>query len=217
MANLFDMSNPDFIEVGNPSSVDITGNKLTIATQIKVDTLNGEQKFFAKWKNAGSQFQYLLSINSSNKFIGAIYAGGIAIAEGVTTTPTGIWLHVAVVYDGVDIRLYIKGILDGIQAQSGNMPSTPAPLRFGTGSGGEDPFGGCMGHPALWDAALNPSEIQSLANGVSPPKIRVGNLRSYPPLNGQNPELDIITGQQLTVMGTTKVDEPPIPNSIVAP
>ena len=99
------------------------------------------------------------------------------------------------------------------------MVSNTAPVRIGAGSGGsggEDPVDGDIGHCAIWGVALTAGEIKSLFSGVSPPKIRGGSLLLYAPLNGIDPEYDIIGGLDLTVNGPTKTDEPPIPNSIVA-
>ena len=220
MARNFIAANEDHIEVGDVASIDLTGDQVTLSGWMKVDALNGEQKLFSKWADAGGRFQYLLSINSADKPICAINTGSSKIATGSTTTPTGAWLHIAGTYDGSDIRVYLNGVQDGSIAQTGNMPDTTAPLTIGAGSGGsgsEEPFDGSLGHYAIWDIPLSADEIKSLANGINPLKIQRDNLVFYAPLNGQSPELDIIAGLDLTLNGTTKAEEPPIPNSIVAP
>jgi len=220
MARLFDKTNNDFLDAGNPSALNLTGDEVTLVARIRIATLNGEQKILAKWSDAGGDFQYLLALNSDDKLLFAINAGGISITIATTTSVTGIWCHVAGTYDASDMRIYLEGIEENSISKTGNMPSTTAPVRIGAGSGGsgtEQPFDGDIGHVAIYGVGLTADEISSLAAGVSPPKIRADDLLFYAPLNGQDPEYDIIGGVSLTVNGAVKSEEPPIPNSIVAP
>lgn len=75
---------------------------------------------------------------------------------------------------------------------------------------------GRIGHCAIWNASLSDQEIETLAQGVSPLRVRRDALVAYWPVNGQSPEIDIVGGINLTVNGTTVAEEPPIPYSIVA-
>jgi len=221
MARNFEESNDDYIEVGDIAALDLTGDEVTLSAWVRLEALNGEQKILAKWADAGGQFQYLLSINGSDQLIFAINAGSQSIATGSTTMIAGTWCHVAGTYDGSNMRVYLIGVEDGSTSKTGNMPNTTAPVRIGAGSGGagtEEPFDGDIGHCAIWDVALTAGEIKSLSEGVNPLKMhKNNNLLFYAPLNGQDPEYDIIGGLDLTVNGPVKSEEPPIPNSIVAP
>ncbi len=69
---------------------------------------------------------------------------------------------------------------------------------------------------AIWNVALTDSEIATLAEGVSPLRVRRDALVYYCPIGGQSPEIDIIGGVNMTVTGTTVDEEPPIPYSLVA-
>jgi len=220
MARNFEESNNDYIEVGDVAALDLTGDEVTLSAWVRLEALDGEQKVFAKWADAGGQFQYLLSINGSDQIIFAINAGGQSIATGATTMIAGTWCHVAGTYDGSNMRVYLIGVEDGSTAKTGNMSNTTAPVRIGAGSGGsgtEEPFDGDIGHCAIWDTPLSASEIKSLSVGINPRNIHRENLLFYSPLNGQDPEYDVVGGLDLTVNGPTKSEEPPIPNSIVAP
>ena len=92
-------------------------------------------------------------------------------------------------------------------------------VRIGAGGsvGAEEPYDGDLGHNAVWGVGLPPGEVASLAVGVSPLRMRRDDLLFYPPLNGQSPELDVVGGASGTVTGTTVIEEPPIPWSVVAP
>jgi len=222
MSRNFDMINNDYIEVGDVPALDLTGDEVTLSAWIRLESAASEGKIIAKWADAGARFQYLLSTtdNAGDKCQFAVYDGGIKVVVGTTTLGTGTWFHVAGVYDGSNIRVYCQGVDEGSTAATGNMPNTTAPVRIGAGSGGlgtEDPFDGLIGHCAIWDVGLSANEVQSLASGVSPLRIRGDNRLFYAPLNGQSPELDVVGGLSLTVNGATKDEEPPnVFNPIVA-
>lgn len=221
MSRDFEASNNDFIEVGDVPALDLTGDEVTLSAWVRLESMGTEKKVLAKWADAGGQFQYLLSITASNNVLLAVNSGGQTVVTGSTSLVIDTWHHIAGVYDGSTIRVYLDGVDDGSTADSGNMPNTTAPVRIGAGSGGagtEAPMDGEIGHCAIWDAPLSPGEIASLAAAISPLKIRKSdNLQFFAPLNGQTPEYDVIGGLSLTVNGTTVAEEPPIPHSIVAP
>jgi len=220
MARNFDGSN-DHLDAGNPSALNLTGDEVTLSAWIRLDTVDGEGKILAKWSDAAQEFQYLLSINDDEKCLFAIYDGNTHIAQGTTTLAANTWHHIAGVYDGTELRVYCNGIEEDSTANTGNMIAFNIPVRIGAGSGGsgtENPFDGDIGHCAIWNTPLSAGEIASLANGISPLKIQKNNnLLFYTPVNGQNPELDVINKFNMTLNGTTVVEEPPIPNSILAP
>ena len=220
MSRNFEESNNDYLDAGNPSALNLTGDEVTLSAWIRLEAINGENKIFAKWADDGSRFQYLLSKNSDDECLFAIRnGGGIIIAQGTSPLSADIWYHIAGVYDGSNVLIYCNGALEDSTATSGNMSSTTAPVRIGAGSGGagtEQPFDGDIGHCALWGVGLSASEIKSLSAGINPLKIRSQNRLFYAPLNGQDPELDVVGGLNLTVNGATKSEEPPIPNSIIA-
>jgi len=213
MARLFDASNNDYIEVGDVSALDLTGDQVTLALWAQLASVNGEKKLFAKWADAGSQFQYLLSIDSDEQVQFAVYAGGVSLTAGTTTMVVGTWYHLAGCYDGSDIRVYLDGVEENSTGKTGNMTNTSAPVRIGAGSGGagtENPFDGDIGHCTIWDVGLSADEIASLAAGMSPLSLhKANNLLFYAPLNGKTPEYDVIGGLDLTVNGPVKSAEPP--------
>lgn len=144
-------------------------------------------------------------------------------ADSASTSPSGysanVWHHVCVVEASAsDRRVYIDGGGKGTDTAS----ATPTGItkltvggRFNAGY-----MSGNIGHAALWNAALTDQEIASLANRVSPLRLRRGSLVGYWPINGQSPEYNVIgTGETLALVnGPISVDEePPVPWGIVAP
>lgn len=219
MARDFDSASNEYVDFGDPSYLDITGD-ITLSIWVKTNAPTAERKLFAKWADAGSQFSYLLSILSNGTAQFATFTGGTDIVAGTTDLDDGEWHHIVGTYDGSNIRIYIDGVEENSAVASGSINTTTAPVRIGAGSGGlgtESPFDGEGGHGAIWNVTLTNQEIASLAVGISPLSIRRDNLIFYSPLNGQNPEPDVVGTASGTVTGTTVVKEPPIPHSIVAP
>ena len=219
MARNFDAASNDFIDFGDPAVLDLTGDEVTLSIWLRLGAAGTEMKVFAKWSDAAGDFSYLLSVLANNHALFAVFTGATDTVEGTTDLNDGEWHHVAGTYDGSDIRIYVDGVEEGSTAASGTMSSNTAPVRIGAGSGGsgtEEPFDGDLGHGALWDTARSAGNIRSLSEGISPRALSPFPL-FYAPLNGQSPEADVIGGNTGTVTGTTVVEEPPIPNSIVAP
>ena len=217
MARLFDQSNDEYIDGGD--IVKITGDEITVSTWLKLDSTNGEQKLVSKWADVGTVHQYLMSVTGAEKAQFVVKISGVAVALGATTISTGVWHNIIGRYDGSDVEIFLDGVQDGTISQTGNIIDTTASLVLGAGSGGsgsEQPLDGFLGHVAIWDIALSDSNIESLANCGSPLQFPEG-LVFYAPLNGQDPELDIVGGNSLTVNGSVKAEEPPIPRSVKAP
>lgn len=222
MARNFNGTSSDYLDAGTPSELNLAGSStLTLSVWVNPDLATGEGKVFAKWADAGGQFQYLLSLAGNHEVIFATTTGGQSVAQSSTQLTVGVWSHIAGVYDGseTEMRLYIDGIEEDTAGQSGGLSIANPPVRFGAGSGGsgtENPFDGDIGHGAIWNGVLSEGEIESLANGINPMQIQLDNLVGYFPLNGVSPETEIIYGNNATVNGTTIMEEPPIPNSIKA-
>ena len=88
--------------------------------------------------------------------------------------PLNGWAHVAYVYDGATVDLY----LDGQPVYSGSHSISPSgAMVIGARHNSTEGFKGNIDDVALWDTALRPSSIELLADGtVQPHDIR------YPPV-----------------------------------
>ena len=217
MARNFVAADDDNLNAGNPSALDISGDEITLSIWVRLTT-STKQKFLSKWQDSPLRQSYLLEQNGGGdvaRFV--VNTSSATILAGTTTLLTGVWYLIVGTYDGTTMRIYLNGVEENSTAKTGNINSTVAPVRIGSGSGvGEDPMDGDAGQAAIWDIGLTASEVGSL---FEKPALRIhrDNLVFYPPINGQSPELDVVGGLDLTVSGTTVVEEPPIPHSIVAP
>ncbi|NMC81348.1 MAG: LamG domain-containing protein, partial [Armatimonadetes bacterium] len=76
------------------------------------------------------------------------------------------WHHVAAVYDGASMRLYLNGKLAGRTEASGKMAASEDTMYIGTKNAratSRDYFAGDMFDVRLYDAALLPEHITAMA------------------------------------------------------
>ena len=71
------------------------------------------------------------------------------------------WHHVAFVYDGTYITLYLDGVASGTTAQHGTITHNTTPVYIGA-IGGSYPFVGALDEVRVYDAALSAYEIKQI-------------------------------------------------------
>lgn len=148
----------------------------------------------------------------------ATEGGGTAM---VSTAPSvNTWAHYAFVEAANNDR---AGWLDGANKATDTTTVTPAGINtthFGQLDDGtpDDRFIGDLGHAALYNIAFTDQDIESLAAGVSPLRMHRDSLVGLWPLNGRDPEYNVMgTGVNLTLVGAPPIaEEPPIHRSIIA-
>ncbi|MCP5010401.1 MAG: LamG domain-containing protein, partial [Aestuariibacter sp.] len=80
--------------------------------------------------------------------------------QGTEVISTGQWHHVAVMYDGAMLSLYVNGQLAATSAST--LVSSDGELRIGVSNTGGNYFGGGIDELALFDRALALSELRQL-------------------------------------------------------
>jgi hypothetical protein len=97
--------------------------------------------------------------------------GGAKTLDGSTLIDDNNWFHVVgVLESGVEMRLYINGILDTTLALAAPMvPAAAAQdLRIGGQSTNAGEFLGDLNNGAIWNAALTDEEVLEVFNGGIP-------------------------------------------------
>lgn len=83
---------------------------------------------------------YFLSVRN-NVVEGGVYAGpGWIHVNGTTILETNAWYHIALTYDGANVKVYLNGIEDGSEAKTGSILVTGQGLNIGWGEPGHNQF-----------------------------------------------------------------------------
>ncbi len=88
-------------------------------------------------------------------------SGGLTAPTSATALPTGTWSHVAVVYTGSAVNLYVNGALSGSATFTGNLTASGA-ILMGTGADGK--LTGAVDEVRLWTVARTATEIATTRN-----------------------------------------------------
>ena len=157
----------DFVDCGNPTSLQITG-KLTLSAWFKTSSTD-TQMIIGK-DNVTTNRSYLLYYSSGNGLRFLIFkgGGGYELVDAVSTVTDGQWHHVMGVNDGTDLKIYVDGVLEGTNAGGGgsiNNGSSNFYIGKREGTQGQylSFFNGGVDSVAVWntDQSANASAIGS--------------------------------------------------------
>lgn len=108
---------------------------------------------------------------ASGRPSGAVRIGGSykTVTAGTTKLTVGQWAHVAVTYDGSNVKIYINGTLEGTLAASGSIDVCTGPLQIGNTTVWGEEFNGSIDEARVYDRALSAAEITQSMNSPSCP------------------------------------------------
>jgi hypothetical protein len=153
----------DYAFANDDTSFSIT-DAVTVAAWVKINS-NGSTFSIAR-KGATLTPAYSLNRLGINRFGFWVYLGSWVNSGGSSTATTvGEWYHIAGVYNGSEIMIYVNGILDGSSSRSGPIPTTTDNFYIGGDVGnGTEWFNGLIDEVSVWNKALTQSQIQTLMN-----------------------------------------------------
>lgn len=85
--------------------------------------------------------------------------------EGSLTFPTNEWTHLAMTYDGANLRSYVNGEQDSnVFSVNGNIKTSTDPVTIGNVNNSQNRhFEGMLDDVGIWNRALSASELEDLA------------------------------------------------------
>ncbi|WP_432824871.1 LamG-like jellyroll fold domain-containing protein [Dactylosporangium sp. CA-092794] len=140
-------------------------------------------------------------LNASNDAGPLRPAGGVtstngsdAAVSGPTASPLNQWTHVALTYDGSNLRLYVNGTLVTTKAKTGALQQTTQPLSIGGNTPYGEYFTGLIDEARVYNRALTAAEVQTIMNSPLVPPV----VDTTPPSTP--------TGLTATAAGATQVN-----------
>jgi hypothetical protein len=109
--------------------------------------------------------QFLLRRDGSTYGFYVDNGGGLTAINSVATVTTGIWQHVAASWDGLELRIYVNGVLSNTKPLAGtNLRNNTNPIWIGGNQIGEN-FNGSIDEVRIWNKTLCQPEIMNNKSG----------------------------------------------------
>jgi hypothetical protein len=159
---LFVASNTDYINVGNSSSLQITGTAITVTSWVNILTDTDWMKIISN-STGGSYTDGYTFFYSNEQFHFSINHETANVAK-VAYTTYGEWHHLTGVYDGTNIKIYVDGVLEGTNTSSipAAIDNDDVKLFIGSEEDLELDFTGYICNVGIWSAALTQAQIKSI-------------------------------------------------------
>jgi hypothetical protein len=150
----------DWVTVADAASLDLT-NQLTVEAWVFPTALNSWETVVLK--EAPGELVYALYGDNDARRPGAwVRVGGVSTsAVGPAALPLNAWTHLAMTYDGAQVRLFVNGALVRSVARTGSMSNSTGPLRIGGNAVWTEFFNGTIDEVRIYNRALTASEIQA--------------------------------------------------------
>jgi RHS repeat-associated protein len=157
----FDGDGDDYVSVAHSSSLAALTNRVTLAAWVKTPpTTDGW--VVGKWQAGGQDGSYSLAVCLGYACLQMFLNGSYVNLTAATVLPDdGAWHHIAAVYDGSEMRVYLDGRLDGASVATGKIDVVTDPLLIGRNIDGW-PFVGSIDDVRVLDRALTDGEIGEL-------------------------------------------------------
>jgi hypothetical protein len=118
---------------------------------------------FGKYSSFPAQQQYLISKSVGNRFVANVGVSGGTVSEtGSQPINANQWYHVAMTYDGSNLRLYVNGAPDGTTAASGAINAGGQPVRIGGAPSPTLYLNGRVDEASLYNQALSAADLQAI-------------------------------------------------------
>ncbi|HSU54759.1 MAG TPA: LamG-like jellyroll fold domain-containing protein [Candidatus Dormibacteraeota bacterium] len=183
-----------FIQVPDAANLRFT-NAMTVETWIYPRAVGSHyREIVSKWEGGVDQRSYTFNIQPSGQADFTIghdgSAGNIASAMSTNTVPMNQWTHLAGVYDGTTVKLYVNGVLHGTTASPGAIFAGSAPLAIGSTLISGSYFDGFIDEPTVYNRALADSEVGPIYQAGSAGKCA---SRGSGPTNCLTPPVGLIS------------------------
>ena len=170
----------DYVETPNASQYIANSDQISMAGWFYTDQLAyGQGLMSFRGGGTGTGEMYLIQLNNGTIECRLITTNGFHehVAPAFTIVPQ-TWQHIAWIYDGSSVTLYVNGVVNGSAPATGVIQSANRPFTIGkTNLGGFNfVFGGRADEVSVWSKALTQQEIQDMMDNE---------------LNGDEPELQL--------------------------
>jgi len=158
-----------YVQVPDALSLNPT-NAITIDAWINLNDRGNDNNMIIRKDGECDNRQYLMTVTYTGVIRGhvGLTNGNYYWVDGNTPINPGTWYHVAMTYDGSDLRVYVNGQLDASGSLGGPMLATTEPVLLGLTPPDQYcdwySFPGFIDEPDIFNRALSAGEIQAIYN-----------------------------------------------------
>jgi hypothetical protein len=152
----------DYVAIPNESNYDLTG-PMTVCCWIKVDVFDtAYQAIVTKGDTAWRIQRYANTNNIEFSCTGLSTNTMVVSSAGVND---GQWHHIAGVYTGSQLRIYIDGVLSSSVGATGSIATNANPVEIGRNNGASGrEFDGSICNVVIYNGALDATSIAAIYN-----------------------------------------------------
>jgi hypothetical protein len=160
----------DYVLVPHSSSLDIAGNQMTVEywMRLSIDWHTGMNTNMAIYTKGDAWVGSMTGSTGAHRFNLAYITPYPETNKNIWTA--NVWYHIADVYDGTYIRMYVNGVLDKAEQVTGSIPHSTLPLDIGSQGyfGWPWVFNGTLDELAIYNYARTAEEILADYNLYGP-------------------------------------------------
>jgi glucose/arabinose dehydrogenase/PKD repeat protein len=161
----------NLVSIADAADLDFT-TALTLEAWVRPTTLSGWRTVFLKEAPGGMAYA-LYAHDNAPRPAGYLNTGGLDVdVPGSAALALNTWSHLALTYDGANMRLYVNGTQVGTRALTGGVRTTANPLNVGGNNVWGEYFAGQIDDVRVYNRALGAGEIANDMNvpvGGTPP------------------------------------------------
>ena len=148
-----------YVNVPDSASLSPTG-AFTLEAWVRLNSL-GQQGVIEKYDTPGNN-GYVMRLENGKLTAYTLGNGSRSRVEGRTALATGHWYHLAAVYEGTSLRVYVNGVEDGAGATTLSPTNGVTSLKLGA-RGDDTAFrlDGTLDEAAVYNKALSQARIQA--------------------------------------------------------
>lgn len=167
----------DWVSIPTSPTLEITGNQITFEFWVKFDNAITGSSPYMKFFDKGDAYNSAMRETGNIRFTFWLAGDSSANLDSSRTSwLAGTWYHIAEVYDGNAMSIYVNGILDNSMPMTGNIASMSYPLAVGAYTlGGQYFLQGAMDEFKIYNYARTTQDILNDYNSV--PQGPVGNWK----------------------------------------
>ena len=160
----------DMVTVPDAASLDLT-TAMTVEAWVKPGaTLSGWQTVALKEQPGGLTYG-LYGNSTANRPSAHVYTNTEHDTRGTAALAPGVWTHLAAVYDGTAVRLYVNGTQSATLPLTGSMVTSASPFRIGGNGFANEWFNGAIDEVRVYSRALSMLEVQRDMNDPVRPAV----------------------------------------------